>query len=292
VNRRLLLVHAHPDDELLTCGVTISHYLERGVDVEVLTCTLGDEGEIIPAELARLATHHDDTLGVHRAGELAEAMRRVGARHTVLGAGPGGAGAARYRDSGMAGSPSARDPRAFVNADLAEAATLVADIVARQRPDAVVTYDAGGGYGHPDHVQTRRVVLAALAGLPASDCPERLFEVVTPMSWAEQDRRWLATHVPTRSGLSVPTLDEPYPISVVPDTVVTHAVLDVDAAAAQAHALAAHATQVRVFEGYYALSNDVVGRLAGREAFVRLDTATGSRLPASGARWRGLFDEA
>ena len=111
---RLMFVHAHPDDETLATGLTIAHYVEAGHDVEVLTCTLGDEGEIIPPELASYGPAYDDSLAAYRAGELAEAMTRLGARHTVLA---GHDGQARFRDSGMAGMPSARHPRAFVQAD-------------------------------------------------------------------------------------------------------------------------------------------------------------------------------
>ena len=47
-------MHAHPDDETLATGVAIAHHVARGDDVHVLTCTLGEEGEVIPAHLAHL----------------------------------------------------------------------------------------------------------------------------------------------------------------------------------------------------------------------------------------------
>ena len=82
---RLLFVHAHPDDETLATGVAIAHYVSRGHDVEVLTATLGEEGEVIPADVRHRTSDRDDTLGEFRAGELAGAMARLGARHTFLG---------------------------------------------------------------------------------------------------------------------------------------------------------------------------------------------------------------
>ncbi|HRW18711.1 MAG TPA: N-acetyl-1-D-myo-inositol-2-amino-2-deoxy-alpha-D-glucopyranoside deacetylase [Dermatophilaceae bacterium] len=290
---RLLFAHAHPDDETLATGVALGHYVSRCHSVEVLTATLGDEGEVIPAELAHLTADRDDMLGQFRRGELAAAMARLGVGHRLLADGEGPDGMPRYRDSGMAGSPAASHPRAFAAADVDDAAARVAAYLRAERPDVVVTYDAGGGYGHPDHVQTRRVALAAIAGLAEPERPSRVYEIVTPQSWAREDREWLAQHVPADSGLHVPTLDEPYAVSVVPDEVVTHVVIDDAARGRQAHALAAHRTQVSVFDGYYALSNDIAHRLAGREAFVRLDPATGVRLPAERAgEWqRGLLGE-
>ncbi len=273
---RLLFVHAHPDDETLTTGLTMAHYAAAGCDVHVLTCTLGEEGEVIPAPLADLAADRDDALGPHRREELREAMRRLGVTHHVLGEDPGRGVLSRYRDSGMAGTPSAADPRAFVNADLCEAAGLVAQHLRVVRPDVVVTYDEHGGYAHPDHIRTHEVTMAALRQLDHDPLPAA-YVVLTPLQWAVQDREWLAEHVDgdAAPGLTVPGPGDPFPPSVVPDEVVTHGVVRPDLVARQATALAAHGTQVRVFDGYYALSNDVAARLAGREGFAPVDPRTG-----------------
>ncbi len=289
---RLLFVHAHPDDETLATGVAIAHYVSRGHDVHVLTCTLGDEGEVIPQALAHLRAD-PDALADFRRRELADAMARLGARHTVLGA--GAHGHAPWRDSGMAGSPSADHPRAFAAADPREPGALIAHVLHELRPDVLVTYDVGGSYGHPDHIQTRRAVVAALAQLPIDQFPGRLFEVVTPLSWAREDRAWLAGVV-AAPGVHVPTLDEPYAVSVVPDdeldAFATHVVVDEQARDRQAHALAAHRTQVVVHDGYYELSNRIAHRLPGREAYVRLDPQTGGRLPREDEAWvSGLWHE-
>ena len=297
---RLLLVHAHPDDETLATGVTIAHHVAAGHEVHVLTCTLGDLGEVIPAELAHLADD-PDRLARYRRAELAEAMARLGARHTVLGEGRDGR--ARWRDSGMAGTAGAEHDRAFVRADLQESAAAVADVLRRVRPDVVVTYDAGGGYGHPDHIQTRRVTLSAIRGLGREERPARVFEIVTPLSWARGDRQRLA-QLPVAPGLQVPGPEDPYAVSVVVDValaqVATHVVVDQAALDRQARALEAHRTQVIVHPpvgsagqpGYYALSNDVAHLLAGREAFVRIDPATEQRLPRVAAGWvDGLLGE-
>ena len=293
--RRLLFVHAHPDDETLTTGLAMAHYVDAGHDVHVLTCTLGEEGEVIPPELRHLAADREDRLGPWRREELRRAMERLGVCHSVLGEDPASGVLSRYRDSGMAGMPSAAHPDAFAGADEGDAATMVAAHVRAIAPDVVVTYDEHGGYGHPDHIQAHRVTMAAVASLEPDHRP-RVFSIVTPQAWAREDRLWLAGHVdPTIDPpLQVPDADAPWPPSVVPDTAVTHTVQAPQLAAVQAAALAEHATQVRVFEGYYALSNDIAARLAGREAFVLVDAGTGrpaADVPGGTTRHTGLLPE-
>ena len=273
---RLLFVHAHPDDETLATGVAVAHHVARGDEVTVLTCTLGEQGEVIPPELAHLAAEQDDTLGPYRREELRRAMAAIGAEHRVLGERPGAL--SRYRDSGMAGTPSAADPRCFVQADADVAAALVRDVVIEVAPDLVITYDGQGGYGHPDHIQTHRVVRAAVAGLPDGARPPVL-AALTPSSWALEDRAWLAEHGPAEPAWTLPTGD--LPPSVVPDEVVTYEVVDPDAVSAQVAALREHATQVSVSGEQYALSNDIAARLSGREGYAEIDLATGAPVPAT-----------
>jgi len=268
---RLLFVHAHPDDETLATGVALAHHAARGDDVHVLTCTLGEEGEVIPPRLAHLEGAPGDPLAAHRRDELRGAMEVLGVTDHLLEA-PGGVADGGYRDSGMAGSPAATHPRAWAGVDLAEAAAAVRAVVDAVRPDVVVTYDATGGYGHPDHVRTHEATCRAVAS--SADAPV-LYAVLTPLSWAAEDRLWLAEHVPDGRGLLVPGDEDPFPSSVVPDSVVTHTVVDPSVVAVQSRALMSHETQVVVGDGWYALSNHVVSRLAGREGYARLDAATG-----------------
>ena len=274
----LLFVHAHPDDETLATGVALAHHARQGHEVHVLTCTLGEEGEVIPAELAHLASDRDDTLGPWRREELRRAMAALGVRHRVLGEDPERGVISRWRDSGMAGTPTAANPAAFVNADLDEAAAMVADVIRELRPAVVVTYDEHGGYGHPDHIQAHRVTCAAVAGLPDAEGPD-LYAVLTPRSWALEDRTWLAEHVPAGSGWHVPGPGEAFAPSVVDDGLVSHEIIDPEVVPAQEAALREHRTQVTVGERWFALSNDVASRLPGREGFTRLDPATGALVP-------------
>jgi N-acetyl-1-D-myo-inositol-2-amino-2-deoxy-alpha-D-glucopyranoside deacetylase len=172
-------------------------------------------------------------------------------------------------------------PRAWAGSDLADAAAAVRSVLDSVQPDVVVTYDAGGGYGHPDHVRTHEATCRAVAGSASAPV---LYAVLTPRSWAVEDRAWLREHLPGGRGLVVPDEAEPFPSSVAPDEVVTHRVVDPSALPVQVRALRCHETQVVVGDGWYALSNHVASRLAGREGFARLDAATGRpALPGASA---------
>lgn len=258
---RLLAVHAHPDDETLATGVALAHHRLQGDEVHVVTATLGEEGEVIPPELAHL--EGSEQLGAHRHTELLGAMQTLGVQHAYLGGEP-----PHWRDSGMAGSVAAQHPRAFAGADIDEAAGVLAEQLRRIGPDVVLTYDPHGGYAHPDHIQTHRVTVAAVASLPAASRPP-LYVVLTPRPWAQQDRRWLAAHVPSTAPVAVPGADEPYPPSVVPDDQVGHRLHSPRAVPLRDEALRHHRTQVSVYDGYYALSNDLAARLPDREGYTR-----------------------
>ncbi len=170
-HHRLLLVHAHPDDETIGQGATMAKYVAEGRGVTLVTCTAGEMGEILVPELEHLAADRDDGLGEHRRGELEAAMKELGVHdHRFLG------GFGTYRDSGMKwhedGHAVAADDvhaNAFWNADLTEAANHLVEVIREVRPQVLVTYDEFGGYGHPDHIQAHRVATyaTALAAIPS-----------------------------------------------------------------------------------------------------------------------------
>jgi N-acetyl-1-D-myo-inositol-2-amino-2-deoxy-alpha-D-glucopyranoside deacetylase len=222
--RRLLLVHAHPDDESIGTGATIARYAAEGAQVTLVTCTRGELGEVIPPELAYLAIG-GDRLGEHRITELAAACAALGIGDQRFLGGPG-----RWRDSGMMGLPANDNPDCFWQADLATAAAELAKIIVDVRPQVVITYDANGFYGHPDHIQAHRVTAEAI-GMAAS--PER------SQPW--QVAKFYATAVP-RSVAEARGLPPVY----VPDDQVTTEIDGTAYLAAKTAALRAHATQIAV----------------------------------------------
>jgi N-acetyl-1-D-myo-inositol-2-amino-2-deoxy-alpha-D-glucopyranoside deacetylase len=156
-----MLVHAHPDDETIGNGATMARYVSEGAAVTLVTCTLGEEGEVLVPELSHLSADEGDELGQHRLGELKAAMDILGVTDYVRLGGDG-----RFRDSGMAydekGHATARDALRdgiFWTTDLLEAANELVPLIRDRRPQVLVTYNQFGGYGHPDHVQAHRVAM-------------------------------------------------------------------------------------------------------------------------------------
>ncbi|WP_432515256.1 N-acetyl-1-D-myo-inositol-2-amino-2-deoxy-alpha-D-glucopyranoside deacetylase [Kineococcus sp. SYSU DK001] len=246
--RRVLFVHAHPDDETIGTGATMARYAEAGATVVLLTLTRGELGEVIPAELAHL---DPDALAEHRVGELATAMEALGvADHRFLTRPDGTA----YRDSGMVWLEPGRaavgddvDPRALAAADPEEVAAQVASVVREVRPQVVVTYEPGGGYGHPDHVRAHEATMRALV-LAAGDHHDgtvpwqvaKVYEIVEPESAVRSALRAIADS--GAPGAADP--DGSLPSVVVPDEQVTTAVDGTGQLPAKIAALRAHATQI------------------------------------------------
>ncbi|MDG4865148.1 N-acetyl-1-D-myo-inositol-2-amino-2-deoxy-alpha-D-glucopyranoside deacetylase [Streptomyces sp. T-3] len=263
-SRRLLLVHAHPDDESINNGATMARYAAEGAHVTLVTCTLGEEGEVIPAELGHLVADQEDALGTHRIGELSAAMKELGVGdHRFLG------GASRFRDSGMMGLETNHREGAFWSADLDEAAASLVEVIREVRPQVLITYDPDGGYGHPDHIQAHRVAMRAydLAAETAfrKDLGEahRIAKVYwnrVPRSVAEARfkvlREGAIGHLPWHGVAEVD--DVP---GVVDDALITAEIDGTEGTPpyvrAKAAAMGAHATQVSVLEPWFALSNDL-----------------------------------
>jgi N-acetyl-1-D-myo-inositol-2-amino-2-deoxy-alpha-D-glucopyranoside deacetylase len=265
---RLLLVHAHPDDETIGTGATMAKYAAAGAHVTLITCTLGEEGEILVPELEHLAADLDGGLGEHRIGELADAMAVLGvADHRFLG-GPG-----RWRDSGMMGTPPNDRPDAFWQADLDEAVGDLVQVIREVRPQVVISYDDNGGYGHPDHIQAHRVAIAGFdaAGDPtrfpgtgAPWTPSKFYEAVIPISILQnafERLRELGEAAP----FGVTSPDE-LPFGV-PDDQVTTVVDARPYLEAKMAAMRAYPTQIAVDGQFFALSNDVGQGLFGLEHY-------------------------
>ena len=154
---RILLVHAHPDDETINNGATMALYADRGAQVTLVTCTRGEEGEILVPGLSHLASTQQDLLGLHRETELADAMKALGITDYRFLGSP----TTKFRDSGMMGTDPNNRPDVFWQADLDAAATILVGVIEEVKPHILITYDEIGGYGHPDHIQAHRVAMRA-----------------------------------------------------------------------------------------------------------------------------------
>jgi len=279
MEQRMMLVHAHPDDETIGQGATMAKYVARGTGVTLVTCTRGEEGEVLVPELEHLAAHYDDDLGRHRVNELAQAMKELGVTdHRFLG------GAGRYRDTGMAYderrhaiAPPTVKEGTFWRADLREASDHLVEIIREVRPQVLVTYDEFGGYGHPDHVQAHRVATygAALAAAPSYREDLGPAWEITKVYWgamSESRMREALRHLrdsgdtTTFEGMD-PTGE--LPSFVTPDRLLSAAVEANDFAEAKIAAMRAHASQITVDGPFFALSNHLGNEVWGTE-FYRL----------------------
>ena len=265
-DRRVLFVHAHPDDETLETGATMAKYAAEGARVTLVTCTLGELGEVIPAELAHLAVDRDGGLGEYRIGELAAACRALGVTdHRFLG-GPG-----RWRDSGMMGTPGNELPGCFWLADVDEAARALLAVITEVRPQVLVSYDERGFYGHPDHIQAHRVSRRAfeLAGGLVS----KLYATAVPKSVLAEAMALLPAE--SRGGqLGGVDFSRVDSVDALPfgteDANVSTQIDATDYLTAKIAAMRAHATQIAVDSPFFALS-DMVGRKAlGTEYYTLL----------------------
>ena len=263
--RRMVVVHAHPDDETLWTGGMIARYAAAGVGVTLVTCTLGELGEVLSDELRGLAADRADQLGGYRLAELRTACAALGITdQRFLG------GIGRWRDSGMVAEPGARasvpaqlSPRAFAAGRLDEQVDALVEVLGQVQPQVVVSYGPDGGYGHPDHVRAHQVTMAATAQAPEV---QRVFWAVRPVSSLAAGIAALAA----MPGLPFP-LPDAHGLPGVDDTEVS-TVLDVaeyrDAVLA---AMRAHATQVRVWtagaHAAFALSDGVARPMFDIEHF-------------------------
>ena len=246
----------------------MARYVDEGVHVTLVTCTLGEEGEVLLPELAHLAADQDDALGAHRQTELAAAMSLLGVTdHRLLG-GPG-----RFRDSGMMSTPANDRPDSFWRADLLAAAVELVPVIRDVRPQVVVTYDDFGGYGHPDHIQAHRVTHYAVA-LAAS----RSFRIDLGDPWQVSKLYWTAfprsVVIAGIEAMKAQGIDDEFtamdpddlPFACDDDLVTT--VIDAqDHLDRKMSALRAHGTQVSVDGGFFALADNVGAEAFGTEYY-------------------------
>ena len=259
---RLLLVHAHPDDETINNGVTMAKYVAQGCQVTLVTCTRGEEGEVLVPELAHLASSNEDGLGAHREIELGNAMKELGiSDFRFLGAPH-----KKWRDSGMMGSEPNNRADNFWNANVDEAAESLVSIILETKPHVLITYDEIGGYGHPDHIQAHRVAMrgAELARERGWDI-QKIYWNTIPRSVIEQG---IEAMKDTGNQFFGVEKAEDFPFAQ-PDELVT-TVIDGEAFVdKKMAAMRAHPTQISVDGPFFALSDNLGFKVWGLE-FYRL----------------------
>ncbi|UDY22846.1 N-acetyl-1-D-myo-inositol-2-amino-2-deoxy-alpha-D-glucopyranoside deacetylase [Nocardioides sp. Kera G14] len=276
-DQRLLLMHAHPDDESIGNGATMAKYVAEGRGVTLVISNAGERGEVLVPELEHLAWDRDDTLGEHRRGELEEAMKALGVTdHRFLG------GFGTYSDSGMEWHPdghaiagSDSPDNAFSKADLTEAADKLVEIIREVRPQVLVTYDQFGGYGHPDHIQAHRVAMYAsqLAGVPSYKLDLGEPWVISKIYWSAMS--WSAMREGMRlmreAGHESPfgdiDLDGPPPFFAVEDDAIAAQIDGTDYFDQKIAALHAHATQIAADGPFFSMANAQGGSAFAIESY-------------------------
>jgi N-acetyl-1-D-myo-inositol-2-amino-2-deoxy-alpha-D-glucopyranoside deacetylase len=237
-------------------------YVAKGAQVTLVTCTRGEEGEILVPELAHLASDKEDGLGSHREIELAAAMKELG----VVDFRFLGAPSKIYRDSGMMGTPQNSRDDVFWNADVDEAARILEKVILETKPHVLITYDENGGYGHPDHIQAHRVAMRAT-------------EFATESGWEIQKIYWntipisvIEEGIKAMQGTGVDFFGvekaEDFPFAA-PDHLVTTVFNGDEYVAQKMAAMKAHPTQISVDGPFFALSDNLGFKVWGRE-FYRL----------------------
>jgi mycothiol conjugate amidase Mca len=266
----VMIVHAHPDDEVIGSGGTLARYSDEGIETVLVTATLGEEGEIVVADMDTPENHA--RLAEIRREELRKATEILGIKHQeFLG----------YRDSGMVGRPSNEHPECFHQADLAEATGRLVQHIRAYRPHVLVSYNEHGGYGHPDHIACHKVTLAAFdaaadpARYPAAGpawAPLKLYVMNRPRELTQQ-----AWEQMRQRGMKTPLDNPEYDITrfTVPIEQITTA-LDVSTYMERKRAaLLEHRTQIAVDGPFLSMPEEIGRQWFGVEYFTLLQ----SRVP-------------
>jgi N-acetyl-1-D-myo-inositol-2-amino-2-deoxy-alpha-D-glucopyranoside deacetylase len=254
----LLLVHAHPDDEAISTGGAMMKAKGEDHRVVLVTSTRGEAGEIYNMDEKATRPH----LGEVRTKELQTAAKILGVdRLEFLG----------YRDSGMVGTPENEDPRSFHQAPLEEASAKLAAILREERPDVVVTYDADGTYGHPDHIKAHHVTNAALDVLEKEGWrPSKVYYTAIPRSLMEK----FMEQVPEED-----RRNDTIRIIGTPDELVTTRVEVGDFVDRKREAFAAHVTQNDPNSWFTTMADQMYRMAFGTEYYRLARGKPGSDLP-------------
>ncbi|HEY1222286.1 MAG TPA: PIG-L family deacetylase [Acidimicrobiales bacterium] len=260
-----LAVHAHPDDEASSTGGLYRLLANQGVRTVLVTCTNGECGDSLDGAKPN-ADHHDgDQVAAIRAKELDQAVEVLGISKLIrLG----------YRDSGMMGWPQNDDAECFWQAPVDVAAARLAEILAQERPQVIVTYNEIGFYGHPDHIQANRITLAALAMIDYE--PTLYYNAIPNSIMARFRERWEQEEREQRAANAAKGIVEPEETSAqeeieigTPDELIGASIDVSDVTDAKYDALSAHQSQMA--DAFWLKMDRVQFKeVMGREWFVRV----------------------
>lgn len=265
----LMVVHAHPDDEAIGTGGMLAKYSAEGARTVLVTCTLGEEGEIVVPEWDTPENHA--RLAEIRIEELRAAVQELGVTDLEI---------LPYRDSGMMGRPSNDHPECFWQADLDEATSRLVALVRRYKPQVLMSYNEEGGYGHPDHLNAHKITVAAFdaagdpARYPTAGAPwssSKLYYISARRSlwlqaWKAMQARGLKTPLDEAEFDAGRYVDDPRNTTTIDIRLYTRQKLT---------ALQKHRTQIRVDWFWLAVPEDVRGEMFDNEYFIRI----ASRVP-------------
>lgn len=237
----------------------MAHYASLGHQVTLVTCTRGEEGEVLIPELQHLASDKEDRLGQHREGELADAMRILGiSDFRFLGAPD-----RLYRDSGMMGTPPNEGEGTFWRSDLESAADDLAKVMLEVKPHVMITYDEFGGYGHPDHIKANQIAMRAAEKIRDEWMIQKIYWNTIPISMIEEGIEAMKGSDSQFFGVEKA---EDFPFAK-PDSMVTTVISNESLAEKKMDAMKAHATQITVDGPFFALSNNLGVKVWGQEFY-------------------------
>ena len=258
--KRLLLVHAHPDDETINNGATMAKYVAEGAQVTLVTCTRGEEGEVLVPALANLASSLDDKLGEHRVIELTNAMAELGIKDFRFLGAPD----KKWRDSGMMGTPPNERSDVFWQANLDEAANYLVKIILETKPQVMITYDEIGGYGHPDHIKAHQVAMRG------AELAEKAGWSISKIYWNTMPRSVIQNGIDKMKEVGSDFFgaesadDLPFAKA---DELVTSLIKAPEYVDKKMAAMKAHETQISVDGPFFALSNNLGLSIWGDEYY-------------------------
>jgi len=257
-----MAVHAHPDDEATSTGGVLARYSAEGVRTVLVTCTDGACGDGPGGAKPGEEGHHPAQVVEIRRRELEASCEVLGVRHLEL---------LGYPDSGMMGWPQNDAPGSFWSTPVAEPAARLAALMEQYRPQVVVTYDANGFYGHPDHIQAHRVTMAAAE---ATGIPAKVYYTTVRRSGRQHFAQRLRD-----AGLELPWGDDGPPSDWgAPDEEIDACLEVSDFADQKYEALAAHASQSEnIF--FLRMGREIFAELMGSELFVRAVDSTSAPVP-------------